>query len=320
MAIPTRITDFSTTPGSNFPAGTETIGTAWDDYMRAYQAVVRNDLASKGADIASAGTTDLGAVAGLMHDVTGTVSITNFGTVSAGVWKFLKFEGALVLTHNATSLILPGGESIATADGDIGIFISEGSGNWRCISYFRAAASPNAGFITGDVKITIRTTADGGWVLMDDKTIGNGTSSATGRANADTSALFTLLWNNTVDADCAVSTGRGANAAADFAASKTIALPKSLGRALACYGAGSGLTSRAMAKITGTETHALSIAELAAHTHQETIATSGGGPSAVSGVAATGQAATDQFTLSTGSGTAHPNMQPSVFLNVMIKL
>src|SRR3972149_2730731 len=53
---------------------------------------------------------------------------------------------------------------------------------------------------TGDVKLTLKTTADGGWVLMDDKTIGNAASGGTGRANADTVDLFTLLWNNTADA------------------------------------------------------------------------------------------------------------------------
>lgn len=143
MAVPTRITDFSTTAGNNSPTGSESIGTSLDDYLRGYQAVTRLDLASKGADIASASpTTDLGAVGGLAHDITGTTAITAFGTVAAGVWKIIKFEDVLTLTHNATSLILPGGANIATANGDIAIVISEGSGNWRCVSYFRAANSP----------------------------------------------------------------------------------------------------------------------------------------------------------------------------------
>lgn len=43
MPIPTVITDFSTTASSNSPAGTDTIGTTLDDYMRAYQAVVRTE-------------------------------------------------------------------------------------------------------------------------------------------------------------------------------------------------------------------------------------------------------------------------------------
>lgn len=176
------------------------------------------------------------------------------------------------------------------------------------------------GFSTGDVKLTIKTVADSGWVLMNDTTIGDASSGATGRANADTSSLFALLWANTADADCAVSTGRGGSAAADYAAHKTIALPKALGRALATYGTGSGLTARAMAKVLGVETHPLTIAELAAHTHTgtsntgvsataQTVSTNGNNPSA-------GGWTSD----STGSGTAHQNMQPTLFLNTMIKL
>lgn len=133
-----NLKDWSTTAASNKPTGATTIGTNLDDNLREIEKVVRQDLAHKGADIASATTTDLGAVAGLMHDITGTTTITGFGTVSAGIWKIVKFEGALTLTHNSTSLILPGGANITTANGDVGIFISEGSGNWRCLSYTRA--------------------------------------------------------------------------------------------------------------------------------------------------------------------------------------
>lgn len=175
------------------------------------------------------------------------------------------------------------------------------------------------GFTTGDVKLTFKTAADSGWVLMNDTTIGDASSGATGRANADTSALFTLLWNNTVDADCAVSTGRGANAAADYAAHKTLALPKTLGRALASYGAGSGLTSRALAHVVGEETHALTIAELAAHTHNQQAHTAGSGLYTGNSFNAT-LVDTGIATTSTGSGTAHNTMQPTLFFNTMIKL
>jgi hypothetical protein len=137
-----NLKDWSTTAASNNPSGSTAVGTGLDDNLRELQKVVRQDLASKGSDIASASTTDLGAVAGLIHDITGTTTIQSFGTVAAGIWKIIKFEGALTLTHNATSLILPGGANITTADGDIGIFVSEGSGNWRCVTYFRAANSP----------------------------------------------------------------------------------------------------------------------------------------------------------------------------------
>ena len=193
-------------------------------------------------------------------------------------------------------------------------------------------------FTTGDVKLTIKTTADTGWVLMDDKTIGDASSGATGRANSDTSDLFTLLWTNTADAQCAVSGGRGASAAADYAAHKTIALPKVLGRALAVYGAGSGLTSRALALAIGDEnlqahTHTGTTGtESAQHTHQVGLsnASGGSGPQGVvqnpgnsvtSGTTGTESAThTHSFTSdSTGAGSAQ-NMQPTAFLNVMIKL
>jgi len=155
-----NLKDWSTTAASNNPSGATTIGTGLDDNLRELQKVVRQDLAHKGADIASAATTDLGAVAGLMHDITGTTTITSFGTVAAGIWKILKFEGALTLTHNATSLILPGGGNITTANGDVGIFMSEGSGNWRCLSYEKASGASLGGVLSAEVASTSGTAVD----------------------------------------------------------------------------------------------------------------------------------------------------------------
>lgn len=93
---------------------------------------------SKGADIASATTTDIGAATGDFVDVTGTTTITGLGTTGSGVVRTVRFTGALILTHNATSLILPGAVNITTANGDTAIFRSLGSGNWVCITYFKA--------------------------------------------------------------------------------------------------------------------------------------------------------------------------------------
>lgn len=151
--VDSNLKEWSTTAGNNKPSGSTTIGTNLDDNLREIEKVVRTDLASKGADIASvAGTMDIGAVPGLLHDITGALAITGLGTVSAGIWKYLKFEGAATLTHNATSLILPGAANITTADGDIGIFISEGSGNWRCVTYFTSAS----GAIVSDASDTVK--------------------------------------------------------------------------------------------------------------------------------------------------------------------
>lgn len=89
--------------------------------------------------LSSASTTDLGSVPGRYVSITGTTTITALGTIKAGTVKYVRFAGILTLTHNATSLILPSGANIATAAGDVAIFASEGSGNWRCLSYERAS-------------------------------------------------------------------------------------------------------------------------------------------------------------------------------------
>jgi hypothetical protein len=103
--------------------------------------------AAKGADIASATTADIGATTGNFVDVTGTTTITGLGTVQAGTTRQVRFTGALTLTHNATSLILPVAQNITTANGDLATFISLGSGNWLCSSYFIGTTPINAKYV-----------------------------------------------------------------------------------------------------------------------------------------------------------------------------
>lgn len=102
--------------------------------------------------LASAATTDLGSVPGRYVSVTGTTTITALGTIKAGTIKYVKFAGILTFTHNAASLILPGAANITTAAGDTAIMVSEGSGNWRCLSYTRAAAAP---YVSGTFTATL---------------------------------------------------------------------------------------------------------------------------------------------------------------------
>jgi hypothetical protein len=156
--VSAALKDWSSTSNSNSPSGATNISTGLDDNLREIQGSIVRGLSHKGADIASAGTTDLGAVEGLMHDITGTTTITGFGTVRAGIWKILKFEGALTLTHNATSLILLLGANRTTANGDVGIYISEGSGNWREVAFW--GITPVAPTAVADTSTTqIATTA-----------------------------------------------------------------------------------------------------------------------------------------------------------------
>lgn len=106
-------------------------------------------------DVASATTTDIGAAATERVRITGTTTITSFGTGASKV-RFLHFADVLTLTHNATSLILPTAANIITRAGDAAIFSSDGSGNWRCLSYQRA----NGEFLTPVATVASASTTD----------------------------------------------------------------------------------------------------------------------------------------------------------------
>lgn len=128
---------------------------------------------AKGSDIASATTTDIGAATGNYAQITGTTTITGLGTIAAGAWRNVTFTGILTLTHNATSLILPTGANITTAAGDTALFVSEGSGNWRCLFYYRAsgvALTGGGGGGGGDVSSNTATSVDNEIVLFNGTT------------------------------------------------------------------------------------------------------------------------------------------------------
>jgi len=85
--------------------------------------------------LASASSVAIGGAASNNVTISGTTTITSFDTVASGVERNVKFSGALTLTYNSTSLILPGKLNITTVAGDYAVFRSLGSGNWECISY-----------------------------------------------------------------------------------------------------------------------------------------------------------------------------------------
>lgn len=92
-------------------------------------------------DIASATTTDLGTLPSHNANITGTTTITAFGSSASLIYPIylIKFAGILTLTHNGTSLIIPGAANITTAAGDTAIVEYLGSGNWRVRQYTRAS-------------------------------------------------------------------------------------------------------------------------------------------------------------------------------------
>jgi hypothetical protein len=165
--------------------------------------------------------------------------------------------------------------------------------------------------VTGDIQPSILSGTRSGFVRANAGTIGSAASGATERANADTQALFVALWSNTL---FAVSGGRGASAAADWAGNKTITLPD--GRLCALIGADGmgGAATNLFSALTfltgnaatvgskiGTATVALTASQNAAHTH--TGATSTDGSHQHTGV--TGDAGGHSHTGSTSFEGAH---------------
>lgn len=117
-------------------------------------------LFAQGADIAAAATTNLGGATGAYVTITGSATISALGTAPAGNIRALVFAAAgSTLVHSGT-LILPGSANIVTEVGDTAIFISLGSGAWRCMVYQRRAYPPEL--------VTRGSNANGEWVRYPD--------------------------------------------------------------------------------------------------------------------------------------------------------
>lgn len=94
----------------------------------------------KGSDLSSATGLTLGSD-GNAFDITGTTAITSISTRGVGAIILLHFDGALTLTHHSTNLVLPDGENITTAAGDVAVLHEYASADWRLVSYSRADAA-----------------------------------------------------------------------------------------------------------------------------------------------------------------------------------
>jgi hypothetical protein len=172
-----------------------------------------------------------------------------------------------------------------------------------------------------------------GWLVMNDGSIGNATSNGTTRANIDTFPLFNFIWNLAATSyipiynSSNVVTTRGANAIVDFNASKSIALPAMLGRALSEFGQPSGIsgTNYPVGAYFGNQTDTLLANNLPANfgtgialsTTNVTGLLSGGAIN-ISGV---GGANTAASTITNSGGSQPFNIiQPTAYTQMMIKL
>lgn len=291
------------------------------------------------------------ALAMLFSDIGLTVALPNPLTGDAGgrIPMFFVADGIYrIRLTDSTGVTTNGGFDTAQVP-SIGPSSGGGGGGGGSVD-------PTAIATTGDIKPRLSADIVPGWVRINGKTIGNATSGASERANNDTQNLFTYIWTNFTDAICPVSGGRGGTPAADFAASKTIALFDLKGRTLvgfddmgaasaarlaaALFGTGNGTT---VGSSGGESAHKLTVPELAAHTpvatsivtdpqHHHTTAESGSSTGAAGGgtsvplggggftsLASTG--ITVATTIATiGSDTPHNTMPPFAVCNWLWKL
>jgi hypothetical protein len=91
------------------------------------------------------------------------------------------------------------------------------------------SVDPDSVFKTRDVKIRFDNAQISGFVRLNGKSIGSALSGASERANADTQSLYEELWDFD---NITVTGGKGANAAADFAANRPLVLPDCQGRGI----------------------------------------------------------------------------------------
>jgi hypothetical protein len=98
----------------------------------------------KGTAIASAATLTLSGPERYFHITGSTGPITDIDFTDAvdGRWAWLIFDSTPTLTHNGTTLQLPGAANIVAAAGDRALFVQDSSDNVICLVYQRAAARP----------------------------------------------------------------------------------------------------------------------------------------------------------------------------------
>lgn len=255
------------------------------------------------------------------------------------------------------------------ADGSIKIRLTNSAGVQQLVQDNLLVVGPSGGgggggsvdpttiLQTGQIISMYGTGVISGFVRANGRTIGSASSGATERANADTQALFEYLWG--ADSNLSVSGGRGASAAADWAANKTIALPDLRGRTIAGLddmGASTagrltatyfGATATVLGAAGGAESRSLSPTHIPTLTSTGTVTVSAlgnvpyssgnytlvsaGGGSTTNIMNATGGNISSETTFSgsnsmttTGTGGAtgnpHPTVQPTLLATFYLKL
>lgn len=108
-------------------------------------AALRRDVWEAGDDIADGATISIPTAGHAFNLITSTTAITAFSFTGSpeGRSVLVRFDTARTLTHNASTLIIPGGANITTAQGDV-MQITRTTTGVRVDWYTRAAVVPGA--------------------------------------------------------------------------------------------------------------------------------------------------------------------------------
>lgn len=340
MTVPASLAALSTTAASNPPAGTDAVFPELDNHLRFIYSCMALLRDSGGGYLASVSGADTitATLAGLSSYQIGALFCfvpagTNTGAATLNVnglgAKAVTYRGAVlpagfmigaipvIVAYDGTNFDMladptPVDRFTAQALAGIKTFsvapkssVAAAAADELVRKQEMDAAVGGAGFI-GQISAGGRLTAPTGWLLIDGKTIGSAASGATARANADTLALYTFLWDFGVSdvpiyTSSGVATTKGANAAADFAANKRLQLFVEGGRFIQMRTPTQTINSGARAG----QAHA---PKLMKHGHKLMSDISGasgsGNPASLvlTGVGLTGSSRTKDYLISNGDG------------------
>lgn len=315
---------------------------------------------SDGADVIEVGVDYDAAAADQGRLVIATAPNITIKTPDATVvnapfgFEVLNDSGGEIIVDGFDAQTLNGEPTLTLEDG-ANIRLRVRGSNWA-VTGTSGTLTNGAGAKTGDMVFRLVPDAKSGWIKSDGRTIGNASSSATSRANADTETLFKQLWtahDNTllpIQDSSGNATTRGGSAAADFAANKRLPTVDMSGYVPAgldnMSGTGRDVVTNANAdtlgKTMGAEKHTLIEAETAEHDHgvtqtphghpgssvAATVLAGGGAGGLGTAGAYVGQvpgvnvaAANANVTINNAGGSdPHNNMQPTRFGYWWVKL